>query len=373
MIWGRKIMRGLNSNIINFIKQDNSSNAVALRQIISDINGSNPYKLFLGIRDNYINIYYKGMSAIKVIFRDNGTIKEVLTHDKYFSGAGSKYKPVVVADLRDIIAQINIYLSKNVTSTKNSNHIEKEWQQSSVVENNASENVDWFCVDMEYIMERKDKKDPNYGRFDIIAISTEDYAPTIALIEVKVDTGAFASNGVDTPNLKKYKYINFNTPNCEKLGSGILGHFSNFIRYLNSTNYMSKNGLLQGRFNILKQEVYSILKNYDDLGLYPNIVPSLLAKVNCNSIGDVPEVVFLLLGNNNKITEIKDQLDKYVGNSILGRVPRDTIKNTWDWQTVLSNYNQPSSTINIKYVINIGKPSGKLFNGINLASANTIY
>ena len=67
-------MRGLNANVIREILGNTDVEYQKLREIINEIRNSNKLELFLGIRDDYINLYYKGANVVKIEFYKNGSI-----------------------------------------------------------------------------------------------------------------------------------------------------------------------------------------------------------------------------------------------------------------------------------------------------------
>ncbi len=358
-------MRGLNANVIREILGNTDVEYQKLREIINEIRSSNKLELFLGIRDDYINLYYKGANVVKIEFYKNGSIKGIKTHNKYWSGIGTGYKTVSLTELNTIISNIEKYLT-------NENKMEKNWQQATIVRNNREKNPDWFLLDMEYIMERKNDGERNYGRFDIVAISNNTEVPIVGLVEVKVDIDAFSGSGGDTPNLTTCKPISYSTDNAQKLGSGVLGHFSDFIRYCDDSKYVAKDGKTVGRFNVLRKEIVNILENYKELGLYSNVVQSLLEKIKIKGISDTPEILFLLFGDKKTEEDIEKQFKRYVGTVKKGKIPSNTIVNTWE-TTVLNKYNQINSVLQLKYLIKIGEPENIVLSGYPINGAYNIF
>ena len=358
-------MRGLNDNVIKEIICNKGVEYQKLREIINGIQNLNGHELFLAIRDDYINLYYKGANVVKIEFYKNGQIKEITTHNKYWNGTGTGYKTVSLTELDNIINNIEKYLA-------NENKMEKKWQQATIMRNNNEANPDWFLIDMEYIMERKNNGEKNYGRFDIVGISNNTEVPIVGLIEVKVDTDAFSGSGDDTSNLKTLKPISYDTNNAQRLGSGILGHFSDFIRYCNDKKYIAKDCETIGRFNVLQKEIVNILENYKELGLYSSVVPSLLEKIKKYGFRNVPDILFLLFGNQKSQNDIEEQFKRYVGTLKKGRVPNNTIVNTWD-PVILDKYNKNSSALQLKYLIKIGEPQDVILSGCPINGAKNIF
>ncbi|MEI6132575.1 MAG: hypothetical protein WCQ41_07115 [Bacillota bacterium] len=219
-----KINRGLEKGTLNLL-----AGSKLLDLLKSD------KELFLGIRNNYFNVYFMGASIGKgFVNRKNQTLKIA---NKYLnSSLASGYSDITVA-----------YLIKNLSSIKNEvkkfqvKKFEKIAQQKLVINNNLNPDSEWYCVDMEYVQQRENSDKDKYGRFDIIAISKQkqdDGKYKVALIELKVGFGAFSGF---TDDFRKKMISNPNyfkrQKNCKvKVGSGILGHLYDYIGYTASGN-----------------------------------------------------------------------------------------------------------------------------------------
>lgn len=186
---------------------------------------------------------------------------------------------------------------------KNKNKfIEKQCQQKILINNNINFKMDksnWFCLDMEYVMKRENSSEDSFGRFDLIAISKKQRGEKhkIALIELKCGTSAFSdfSDKFEKQFANDNKsFHNGETP-VQKIGSGILGHVYDYIRYLNSDKFKT----------VLKKEVINILNNYNELGLINNF-----KRIEEDDIDDIPNVYFITL--ENKDDKCRETMKKYL-------------------------------------------------------------
>lgn len=154
--------------------------------------------LFLGIRNNYVNIYYLGASLAKISYIRNDFHFSIA--NKYLPSYAPNQKLVydtsyTEAKLIDDIDKIKgkIYdFQYQIQNGKNEKY-EKIVQQKLIQRNNQNQDSKWFCVDMEYNMQRKNKNQPNFGRFDIVAF-TKTKPHRIALIELKYRCNAYGGN-----------------------------------------------------------------------------------------------------------------------------------------------------------------------------------
>lgn len=275
------IGRGLESNIIEALKSS------SLLPLISNDNFKIDEKLFLGIRNNYFNLYYKGASIAKVTLKNNKLCFSIA--EKYISlDNDSKYKSI---SEEEFINNVDKYKTNIDKFQVEKGKMEKIAQQRILINNNINFKMgksNWFCLDMEYVMERENNSEDSFGRFDLIAISKKQSGEKhkIALIELKYGTSAFS----DFSDEFKKQYANDNKSfyngkiPVKKIGSGILGHAYDYIRYLNSGKYKTA----------LKKEIINILNNYNELGLINSF-----ERIEEDDIDDIPNVYFITLENKN--------------------------------------------------------------------------
>ena len=211
-------VRGLDENIIDFIK--NSDKARGLREIINSINMGNKEELFMGIRNNFITVYYRCLVVMEIRFNQdvikNGykptsknnkfnkpkITKEYLKHTCLKDGDISS-ELICMNGIKRIKEGIEKYIDR---PDKKSEKTEKKYQQNIVIVNNSRETKSkWICFDVEYTM-----ADESFGRYDILAISTVpngDGKYSIGFIEVKVDKGSYGTNKEDIKELLNNKNV----------------------------------------------------------------------------------------------------------------------------------------------------------------------
>lgn len=167
-------MRKLNDN---FIKHND---LVKIADIVK-----NDDTLLFCIRENYINVYYRGISILK--FEDGKGIDKSNYNKLYLSGSSLK-----ISNVDEWID--NITILKNLIDTKIGNFPkEKEFQQLIVRTNTSSKlalESDYYFVDVESI-------DPNMKecRFDIIGFKWTNRKNTskcqLSIVEMKYGKNAF--------------------------------------------------------------------------------------------------------------------------------------------------------------------------------------
>ncbi len=247
----RKITRGIDKDFAEAFKK---SELYKLYEKHKD-------ELFIGVRNNYLNLYYNCDSVAKIEYRrkDEEIVCEI---DKYYLDG----KHYTGKEKRCKIEPNQIYeqYEKIKANSNEKATAEKKAQSKLVLLNNNNQNSKWFCIDVEYVkafdnQSEKDKSEFN-GRFDIIALSKEKPHRT-ALIELKYGNNAIGGN------------------------SGIYKHIEDFSKFC------------QKRFfeEHLKQEIIDIVESQIELGIE---IPFELPKLN--SMLSEPEFYFITLDNNPK-------------------------------------------------------------------------
>ncbi len=225
-------------------------------------------ELFLGIRNNYVNFYYKGMNIAKI----EGGFTKAKISNKYLGIEKKGYKSITCEELEKYYADIKKYVIAHVNDQSKR---EKEVQQQLMMNNNSNKNSNWICIDMEYDKQRKNIEDgEKSGRFDIIAVHKEK-PYRVALIELKV--GASAISGK----------------------SGILKHAEDWEKVIKEELYDK----------MLKKEIVDIINNKYclDKGDYET-KPCTEADLEMK-----PEFYFLICsGEDTNIEEIKNEVRKYL-------------------------------------------------------------
>ncbi len=226
------------------------------------------YELIVGVRNNYLNLYYNCDSIAKIKYSKGSIVCEI---DKYYLdgkhySSKDKEKHYVI-NQSQIIEQYNdIKNNSNAKATK-----EKKAQSKLVILNNENPCSNWYCLDVEYVkafknQDEKDKANFN-GRFDIIAIS-KSKPHRIALIELKYGNGAIGGT------------------------SGIYKHVNDFIKFIDK-DFFEKH---------LKQEIIEIIQSQLNLGIHvPFVLPKREELLS-------PEFYFITLNNN--VEESNDSTPK---------------------------------------------------------------
>lgn len=244
----KKIMRGISKDF-----------AEAFRK--SKLNGlyeKHKADLLIGVRNNYMNLYYNCDSIAKIKYT-NGSIyceidKYYLDGKHYNSTDKEKRYKIEQSQICEQYQEIKKYSDDKATS-------EKKAQSKLVLLNNGNKDSNWFCIDVEYVksfnnIKEKDEADFN-GRFDIIALSKEE-PHRVALIELKYGSGAIGGK------------------------SGIYKHIKDFNKFCNKGFFDSH----------LKEEIIKIINSQIDIGIS---VPFKLPNEN-NVLK--PEFYFITLNNN---------------------------------------------------------------------------
>lgn len=228
--------------------------------------GKHKDELLIGVRNNYLNLYYNCDSIAEIKYKKTKGSKDkkiVCEIDRFYID-GKHYKSTDKEKLFRI-EPIQIYEQYQVIKKNSDDKTtpEKKAQSKLVLLNNGNKDSNWFCIDFEYVKSfnnKKEKEEANFsGRFDIIALSKEE-PHRVALIELKYGNVAIGGN------------------------SGIFKHVEDF-------NKFCEKGFFEGH---LKQEIIEIVESQKELGIsVPFESPE---EVNILT----PEFYFITLDNNAK-------------------------------------------------------------------------
>lgn len=312
-------------------------------------------KFFLGVREDYLSIYYMGMSVATVKVLKNGGCSYSLSY-KYLKGVkdgngqhnydakteGYYSLPSDVFWDEDNFKTILLNVRNHVLGFDQSGYLylEKACQQWIINSNNCSADSDWYYVDMEYIYKKDEEKSEHpFGRADLIAVSKKPDSNgkhKIAFVELKVGTGAYGISiqvpeqikGKEERSAYREKVVNL-LQNKEgfwseeikkvKLGSGIASHFVDFIHYFSEETARKQ----------LCEEIIGILDVHKKFGLIHSDIPlSSLNRVDdINPIADAFIVTYSGVPEINKrdlsekaqnkytvptLTSMKSDLAKYL-------------------------------------------------------------
>lgn len=282
-------------------------------------------ELFLGIRLNYINLYYHGARISKIELKKGNLSGSV--NPKYIGQKGDDPIGITPQWLEPFET-----VKKRIDTTYLLG--EKETQHEMAVNTNLSDLSEWYCVDIEYIKSTRGEpnaKGKKFGRFDIIAVKKEHPGET-ALIELKRGAKAIGgSSGVYAHTRDFYKFWSnadakdfvkkniCNTITClQRLNLCPLneGYADAFMRNFQPKIYfIAVESDLGGKADVQKQMQKYLLdvpgrsKGYnvavDGFTVDPNEGPIKLDVTKKSSIGFQPQFLF----TNDDGTQFHDLLD----------------------------------------------------------------
>ena len=237
--------------------------------------------LDLQIRENSINIYYRGGNALKVIkSRNNYQFRFETKYLKTDLGLSKTAfdPPTEYTDWYRYFPQakqvMDFYLSKKRCE-------EREFQQLIVRENNYSSvttGTDYFIIDIEYY------PFPN-ARFDLVAVEwpsetskrklQKGYKPKLVIIEMKYGDGALTGD------------------------AGMKKHEDDFVRF---TSDLAK-------LNDFKDEMISVFSQKRKLGLIPCVSGSKSPN-QIMEFADEIDFAFLIANHDPEKSNLADELEK---------------------------------------------------------------
>jgi hypothetical protein len=159
--------------------------------------------LLIGVRNNYLNLYFNCDSIAKIEYKKGRIICEL---DKYYldgnhynsSGKTKKIEPSVVYKNYQTIK----------ANSKNKGTDEKKAQAKLFLLNNNNNESKWYCFDVEWVKafeNQQQKDDAKFnGRFDIMAIS-KNKPHKVALIELKYGSKAIGGNSGIYKHIEDFK------------------------------------------------------------------------------------------------------------------------------------------------------------------------
>jgi len=241
--------------------------------------------LDLEIRENYINIYYRGGNALKV--NKNGKDYQYEFDDNYIKETNPVISKAELDKLRNQPDWNNYFPKAKQTMdfyfSKHRNE-EGEFQQLVVRENNYSSianGTDYFIIDIEYDNHKN-------ARFDIIAVEwpsetskrklSKNYKPKLVIIEMKYGDGALSGD------------------------AGMEEHGNDFSKFISNPTDL----------NDFKKEMLCLFKQKRALGL----IPCLSNSNNSNEIIEFAEKVELtfLIANHDPASQILKKELSSLGN-----------------------------------------------------------
>lgn len=240
------------------------------------------------IRENYVNIYYRGGNILK-IDEKNG---KFITH---FENEYITEHSIKVTDLPDALEtkndaeawlnaiphlkhEMDIWFGKH---PKN----EREFQQLVARENNYSniaKSTDYFIIDIEYD-NRKGDSSKKGARFDLVAVKWESdpvsrklqkgYKPTLSFIEMKYGDGSLTEK------------------------AGIIAHIKDFETFFAEASNLSD----------IKNEMAELFRQKRELGLIPSLKGN---NKNIENFVEKVEYVFLIANHDPEKTNLNSLLEE---------------------------------------------------------------
>ena len=246
----RKITRGITKEFAKAFKQSE----------LYKLYVEHKDELFIGVRNDYLNLYYNCDSIAKVEYKKREKIIDYKIDQYYLDGNHYSSKDELKRckiEAKDICLYYDII--KKHSNEKAS--LEKKAQSKLVLLNNENLHSNWFCIDIEYVKSFKNKIEKEKAgfnaRFDIIALSKMK-PHKVALIELKYGSGAIGGR------------------------SGIYKHVADFSKFC-ELGYFEKQ---------LREEIIEIVKSQKELGIaVPFETPEKSDMLT-------PEFYFITLDNN---------------------------------------------------------------------------
>lgn len=282
-------MRGLTPNFFNELYSG------SLNSLLVCVKSDNT--LDLEIRENYINIYYRGGNILRVSNKKS-------TYQFHFDEKYLKNQLLLIQTINNFKSNqdwnnffplakqaMDYYFTKDMKQ-------EREFQQLVIRENNNSSianGTDYFIIDIEYDNHAN-------ARFDLIAVEwpskasnrklSKGFKPKLVVIEMKYGDGSF------------------------KGSAGILKHINDFNIFKSNLTQVSK----------FMDEMVEVFKQKRDLGLIPCL--SGIGKTNSNAVtkfAEDIEMIFLIANHDpesnilqSQLSEIQNQDIKFITSNFMG-------------------------------------------------------
>ena len=243
------------------------------------------HTLMLAIRENFINIYYRGGNILKIMEHSKGSYQASFDDRYNKSGLLIPDSPSEINNQNDSRSWIDSFPSrKNIMDEYFSTYgkAEREFQQLIARENNNST----ISNESEYFVSDIEVAEP-YARFDIMAIRwlaaqrKNGSNCKAALIEMKYGDSALTGS------------------------AGLLKHLKDMEKLITNKDGYSK----------LLETMESQFTQLDELGLLKFNKGTSNAKVKLNP-DEIPEVIFVIANHNPRSPKLKTilrdpEIDKY--------------------------------------------------------------
>ncbi len=245
-------------------------------ELIESFKRSSVYELYLrhqdelliGIRCNYLNVYYRMNNIAEVRLMDNHHISCAI--HPYFLRKEGKYNELLTGKYIDKLITERYEDIKWLVENKKNVTLEKVIQQMLVMKNNANPDSKWFCVDVEWarLFTSQAEKDACISsRMDIIAIS-KDAPHRVAIIELKYGSKSIGGS------------------------AGVLKHIEDFLTLKEGSKYMDTR---IDYYDGICTDICNIIEAYVALGVQ---LPETLKHISKDSFAPTPEFYVLTMDNN---------------------------------------------------------------------------
>jgi len=219
----------------------------------------NKQELIIGVRNEYLNLYYNCDSIAKITYKKGLICCEI---DKYYIDGEHYNSKAKEKRFKIDPTQLCNHYSNIKKNSENKATLEKKTQSKLVLLNNSNNDSNWFCYDVEWKKAFENKQEREKAefnaRFDIMAISKHK-PHNVVIIELKY--------GIDAIGGK----------------SGIYKHIEDFKKY-------------QDRSYFNKQEIIDTIKSQEMLGVK---IPNEFQNIEENKISSF-EFYVITLNNNAK-------------------------------------------------------------------------
>lgn len=266
--------------------------------------------LSLEIRNNYIDIYYRGGRLLGVHAQANAS-KFRTEFDKRYCEVKKEYRPILperpprlIAAPEDAQAWVDSFsFYKQVMDIRFTEHpkMEREYQQSVVRDNNRHKSgdvTDYVIIDIEYAQSPRAFPEQNCNyRFDMVGFRWPAKGKTRAsrlvtpvIVEKKIGEGALASRGIGE--------------NPDDLSPGLVKHVLDIERFLTP----DEGEKLSKPYRLLCRELQEIFETKKSLGL-PSL-PRAMSNLSIDGISERPEVLFILNSYNPTSKALRKELGR---------------------------------------------------------------
>lgn len=222
--------------------------------------------LCLEIRENYLNIYYRGCSISKIAQNKDTKTYTYSFDEAYFKKETAKLPNKNIAKIEASKAWINCFpILKNIIDMSPKGG-EREFQQLVVRENNDGDignSSDYFICDIEYALGKA------RGRFDLIAVKWRSKGEErkknknigLAFIEMKYGDGAIGGEA----GIKKHirDFTQFLTENSDKIFDEMKNIYNTKIELGLMSGGKKKIESIQRIDKLNKPEIILLLANHD--------------------------------------------------------------------------------------------------------------